>query len=112
MLKETKKIIKNKDKNKKGKIKNKIMKGNDLRKSFDLDIYQDGDFQTSSKILDSKILEEGNYQTSPKNVNPRITEEHFQAFLVNSIPVNCEEGSNQTSLRCCGRDGTDLRIPG
>jgi len=121
MLKETKKIIKNKNENKvKGKIKNKIMKGNnDLRKSSYLDIYQERDFQTSSMILDpkilgggnyrtspenynSKILEVGNYQISPKNINPRITEERskrFQTSLVNSTPINCEEGSNQISLR-------------
>jgi len=118
MLKGTKKIIKNKDENKvKGKIKNKIIRcNNDVKKSSNLDIYQEKDFQTSSKIPDpkilgggnyqispknfnSKILEEGNYQTSPENFNPRITEECFQTSLVNFSLVDCEEGNNQISLR-------------
>jgi len=69
-----------------------MKRNNDLRKSFDLDIYQEGDFQTSLKILDSKILGEGNYQTSPRSINPRITEERSQASLINSTPADCEEG--------------------
>jgi len=36
-----------------------MKRNNDLRKGSDLDIYQEGDFQTSSKILDSKIHREG-----------------------------------------------------
>jgi len=110
MLKETKKIIKNKDENKvKRKIKNKMLKRNNgLKKSSNQDIYQEKDFQTSSKILDTKILGEENYQTSPENINfkileegnyqtfsenfnPRIIEERFQTSLVNSTPVDCEE---------------------
>jgi len=86
---------------------------NNLKKNFNLNIYQERSFQTSSKILDSKILgegnyqtspenfnskilEEGNYQTSPENFNPRSTEERFQTSLINSIPVDCEEGSTKS----------------
>jgi len=99
ILNKTKKEIKNKDDNKiKEKIKNRIMRGNNnLKKNFNLD--KEEDFQTSSKMLDFKILGEGSYQTSSENFNPRITEECFQTFLINSTPVDCEEGNNQTSLR-------------
>jgi len=49
---------------------------NKLEKNSNLDIHQEGGFQTFSKILDSKILGEGSYQISPDNLNnPRITEE-------------------------------------
>jgi len=74
-----------------------MKRNNDLKKNSNLDIYQERGFQTSSKILDPKILGERNYQTSLENFNPRITEERFQTFLINSIPVYWEEGSNQTS---------------
>jgi len=91
------------------------MRGNnDSKKNSNLD--KEESFQTPSKTLDSKILGEGSYQTSPENFdsiilggesyqtspenfNSRITEECFQTSLVNSIPVSCKEGSNQTSLR-------------
>jgi len=96
ILNETKKEIKNKDENKvKGKIKNRIIRGNNnLKKNFDLDIHKEEIFQTSSKILDLKILGGGSCQTSPENFNSRITEIRFQTSLVNSTPVDCEEGSN------------------
>jgi len=78
MLKGIKKMIKYKDEKVKRKIKNRIMRRNDdLRKSSNLGIYQEEDFQTSSKTLDPEILGGGNYQTSSKNFNPRITEERF-----------------------------------
>jgi len=97
ILNETKKEIKNKDENKE-KIKNRIMRENNiLKKNSNLD--KEEGFQTSSQILDSKILGGGSYQTSPENFNPRITEKYFQTSLVNSTPVDCNEGSNQISLR-------------
>jgi len=99
-----------------------MRENNNLKKNSNLDI-EEG-FQTSSKILDSKtslenfnskvpgersyqtspenfnskILGGGSYQTSPANFNPGIIQECFQTSLVNSTPVDCEEGSNQTSL--------------
>jgi len=94
MLKKIKKIIKHKDENKvKGKIKNRIMRENDdLRKSSNLGIYQEEDFQTSSKILDPKILGRGNYQTSPENFNFKILEEvNYQTSLKNFNPRITEE---------------------
>jgi len=72
---------------------------NDLKKSSNLDTYQEENFQTSSKILNPKIFEEENYQTSSENFNPRIAEERLQTSLVNSTPVDCKERSNQISLR-------------
>jgi len=109
--------VQNKDENQ-IKNKNEVLRGNKgLKKNINLDIHQE-DFQTFSEIPDSKIIGEGSYQTSPKDSknfqiigggsyqtsledlnNHRITEKNFQTFLVNSTPVNCEEESNQTSLR-------------
>jgi len=75
-----------------------MRRNNNLKKNSNLDVHKEEGFHTSSKFLDSKILGGGDYQTSHENLNPSITEERFQASLINSTPVDCEEGSNQTSL--------------
>jgi len=56
-------LPKNKNKNKiEGKNQNKIMRDKSkLKKNSNLDIHQEGGFQTFLKILDSKILGRGNY---------------------------------------------------
>jgi len=67
--------------------------------NFNSKILGEGNYQTSPGNFNSQILGGGSYQTPPENFNPRITEECFHTSLVNSTPVDCEEGSNQTSLR-------------
>lgn len=64
-------------------------------------ILGEGSYQSSPEILnDSKILgERSYYETSSKFLNNPRTDESFKTFLVNSTPVDFEEGSNQTSLR-------------
>jgi len=106
--------VQNKDEN---QTKSEILRRNKrLKKNFNLDTHQES-FQTFSEVPDSKILEEGsyqtssedlknfqilggrNYQTSPENLNNyKITEKSFQTSLVNSIPFDCGEESNKTSL--------------
>lgn len=101
----------------KEKNKNKTMRGNKkLNKYPNLGIREENS-KASPEILDSKILGGGSYQSSPEILNdskirggrsyqtsskflnnPRITDESSQTFLVYSTPVDCEEGSNQTSL--------------
>jgi len=64
-----------------------LKRNNGLKKSSNLDIYQEEDFQTSSKILDTKILGGENYQTSPENINFKILEEgNYQTFSENFNP--------------------------
>jgi len=58
------------------------MRGNnDLKKSSNLDIDQEKDFQISSKILDPKILGGENYQTFPKNFNSKVLGNETKSLL-------------------------------
>ena len=61
-----------------------------------------GSYQISPENPNNfKIPEEGSYQTSPGNPsnNFRISEESFPISLSISTPVDCKEGSYQTSIR-------------
>jgi len=109
--------VQNKDENQTKNKSEDTRENKRLKKNFNLDTHQEG-FQIFSEISDSKIIREGSYQTPPEDLknfqifgggnyqtstenlnNHKITEKSFQTSFVNSIPVDCKEESNKTSLR-------------